>query len=373
MAKIENYSNDTDITNNDRLFGTSVDGTESTTANFKVGELKTFINAGYPTSSDIATAKAEAIAAAAIDTDNDIDAATSSITTAYQAYADQAETDAIASANTYTNNKVANNLTLIQSNDTDIATNAANITTNATNIATNTSNITNVSADAVTNAAAITSTNTVVSANTSNISSLNSNVNTNTSNISTNTSNISANTSSISTNTSNISTNTTNISTNTTNISLIAHHTIAARAVATSITNTSDPFVIDFASTGSDAGSNTLVYNAINEHLGVAPDSGTITNNKNAAINVKIDITALTTTQSATTIEYGIEKDSGSGFSNIKTFVRDKSTGNTSTDHVDSFFIYLNLAQDEIIRFTFKASQTSATLNAGSWFEITAI
>jgi hypothetical protein len=366
MAKIENYSNDTDITNNDRLFGTSVNGNDSETANFKVGELKTFINTGNATTSDVATAKAEAIAAAAADTDTDIDAATSSITTAYQAYADQAETDAIAAAATYTNTKVGQNLTLIQSNDTDIATNTANI-------ATNTSNIANVSADAVTNAAAITSTNTVVSANTSNISSLNSNVNTNTSNISTNTSNISANTSSISTNTSNISTNTTNISTNTTNISLIAHHTIAARAVATSITNTSDPFVIDFASTGSDAGSNTLVYNAINEHLGVAPDSGTITNNKNAAINVKIDITALTTTQSATTIEYGIEKDSGSGFSNIKTFVRDKSTGNTSTDHVDSFFIYLNLAQDEIIRFTFKASQTSATLNAGSWFEITAI
>lgn len=366
MGKIENYSNDTDITNNDRLFGTSVNGNDSETANFKVGELKTFINTGYATTSDVATAKAEAIAAAAADTDTDIDAATSSITTAYQSYADQAETDAIAAAATYTNTKVGQNLTLIQSNDTDIATNAANITTNATNIATNTSNITNVSADAVTNAAAITSTNTVVSANTSNISYLNGNVNTNTSDISTNTS-------SISTNTSNISTNTTNISTNTTNISLIAHHTIAARAVATSITNTSDPFVIDFASTGSDAGSNTLVYNAINEHLGVAPDSGTITNNKNAAINVKIDITALTTTQSATTIEYGIEKDSGSGFSNIKTFVRDKSTGNTSTDHVDSFFIYLNLAQDEIIRFTFKASQTSATLNAGSWFEITAI
>jgi len=359
MAKIENYSNDTDITNNDRLFGTSVNGNDSETANFKVGELKTFINTGYATTSDVATAKAEAIAAAAADTDTDIDAATSSITTAYQAYADQAETDAIAAAATYTNTKVANNLTLIQSNDTDIATNTANI-------ATNTSNIANVSADAVTNAAAITSTNTVVSANTSNISYLNGNVNTNTSNISTNTSDISTNTSSISTNTS-------NISTNTANISLIAHHTIAARAVATSITNTSDPFVIDFATLGSDVGSDTLVYNAINEHLGVAPDDGTITNNKNGAINVKIAITALTTTQSATTIEYGIEKDSGSGFSNIKTFVRDKSTGNVSTDHVDSFFIYLNLAQDEIIRFTFKASQTSATLNAGSWFEVTAI
>ena len=109
MAKIENYSNDTNITDNDRLFGTSVDGAISTTANFKASELKTFINSGYPTSSevatDIATAKAEAIAAAATDTDNDVAAATSSITTAYQAYADQAEADAITTANTYTDTR----------------------------------------------------------------------------------------------------------------------------------------------------------------------------------------------------------------------------------------------------------------------------
>ena len=128
MAKIENYSNDTDITDNDRLFGTSVNGADSETANFKVNELKTFINTGYATTSDVATA----------------------------------ETDAIAAAATYTNTKVGQNITLIQSNDTDIATNTANITTNATNIATNASNITTVSADAVTNAAAITSTNTIV-------------------------------------------------------------------------------------------------------------------------------------------------------------------------------------------------------------------
>ena len=109
MAKIENYSNDTNITDNDRLFGTSVDGVNSTTVNFKASELKTFINSGYPTSSEvatnIATAKAEAIAAAATDTDNDIAAATSSITTAYQAYADQAEADAITTANTYTDTR----------------------------------------------------------------------------------------------------------------------------------------------------------------------------------------------------------------------------------------------------------------------------
>ena len=109
MAKIENYSNDTNITDNDRLFGTSVDGAISTTANFKASELKTFINTGYPTSSEVATdiaaAKAEAIAAAATDTDNDVAAATSSITTAYQAYADQAESDAITTANTYTDTR----------------------------------------------------------------------------------------------------------------------------------------------------------------------------------------------------------------------------------------------------------------------------
>lgn len=109
MAKIENYSNDTNITDNDRLFGTSVDGAISTTANFKASELKSFINSGYSTSSevatDIATAKAEAIAAAATDTDNDIAAATSSITTAYQTYADQAEADAITTANTYTDTR----------------------------------------------------------------------------------------------------------------------------------------------------------------------------------------------------------------------------------------------------------------------------
>lgn len=89
MAKIENYSNDTDITDNDRLFGTSVNGADSDTANFKVGELKTFINTGYATTSEVATAKAEAIAAAAADTDSDVSAATSSITAAYQAYASQ--------------------------------------------------------------------------------------------------------------------------------------------------------------------------------------------------------------------------------------------------------------------------------------------
>lgn len=125
MAKIENYSNDTDITNNDRLFGTSVNGPDSETANFKVGELKTFINTGYATTAEVATAKAEAIAAAAADT----------------------------------NTKVANNLTLIQSNDTDIATNTANIATNTSNISTNTTNIStntsNISTN-TTNIAAIT-------------------------------------------------------------------------------------------------------------------------------------------------------------------------------------------------------------------------
>ena len=109
MAKIENYSNDTNITDNDRLFGTSVDGANSDTANFKVSELKTFINTGQATTSevatDIATAKAEAIAAAATNTDNDVAAATSSITTAYQAYTDQAESDAITSSNGYTDTR----------------------------------------------------------------------------------------------------------------------------------------------------------------------------------------------------------------------------------------------------------------------------
>ena len=81
MAKITTYSNDTDITNNDRLFGTSVNGAANETANFKVGELKTFIL------NNIAT---EAYAdQAETDANTYTDAREVAITSAYQAYADQ--------------------------------------------------------------------------------------------------------------------------------------------------------------------------------------------------------------------------------------------------------------------------------------------
>ena len=291
MAKIENYSNDTDITNNDRLFGTSVNGNDSETANFKVGELKTFINTGYATTSEVATAKAEAIAAAAADTDSDVSAATSSITTAYQTYADQAETD----ANTYTDTRETAITSAYQAY-ADQAEADANTYTN----------------------------------------------------------NKAAN--------------------NATAISNITHQVIAGRAVSTSIADVNDSVVIDFSTVGSDADANTLEYNSTTSNaMTVAPDDGTIVNGHSAAINLKIDITALTTTTSSTTITYRIEKDDGNdNFLPIKTFVREKSGGGTS-NHVDSFFTYLKLEQDYKIRFTFQASHSGATLNAGSWFEITHI
>ena len=291
MAKIENYSNDTDITNNDRLFGTSVNGTDSETANFKVGELKTFINTGYATTSEVATAKAEAIAAAAADTDSDVSAATSSITAAYQAYADQAETD----ANAYTDTRETA-ITSAYQTYTDQAETDANTYTN----------------------------------------------------------NKTAN--------------------NATAINNITHQVIAARAVSTLIADVNDSVVIDFSAVGSDADANTLEYNSTTlDAMAVTPDDGTISNQISADINLKINITALTTTTSSTTITYRIEKDDGNGnFSPIKTFVREKSSGGTS-NHVDSFFTYLKLEQDYNIRFTFQASHLGATLNAGSWFEITRI
>ena len=97
MAKIENYSNDTNITDNDRLFGTSVDGAISTTANFKVSELKTFINTGQAT--EAYADQAESDARAYTDTRE------TAITSAYQSYADQAEADAITTANAYTDTR----------------------------------------------------------------------------------------------------------------------------------------------------------------------------------------------------------------------------------------------------------------------------
>lgn len=292
MAKIENYSNDTDITNNDRLFGTSVNGSDSETANFKVGELKTFINTGYATTSEVATAKAEAIAAAATDTDNDVAAATSSITAAYQAYTDQAETD----ANAYTDTRETA-ITSAYQTYADQAEADANTYTN--------------------NKAA----------------------------------------------------------TNATAINNITHQVIAGRAVSTSIADVNDPVVIDFSTVGSDADANTLEYNSTGaDAMTVAPDDGTIVNGiGNDHINLKIDITALTTTTASTTITYRIEKDDGNdNFSTIKTFIREKSGGGTS-NHVDSFFTYLKLESDYKIRFTFQASHLGATLNAGSWFEVTRI
>lgn len=90
MAKITTYSNDTDITNNDRLFGTSVDGAANETANFKVGELKTFILNNIATEAYADQAETDANAYT--------DAREVAITSAYQAYADQAETDANAYA-----------------------------------------------------------------------------------------------------------------------------------------------------------------------------------------------------------------------------------------------------------------------------------
>ena len=119
MAKIENYSNDTDITDNDRLFGTSVNGADSDTANFKVGELKTFINTGYATTSEVAA-----------------------------------------------------NLTLIQSNDTDIATNTSNISTNTSNISTNTSNISTNTSNISTNTTNISTNTNNISTNTTNIAAI---------------------------------------------------------------------------------------------------------------------------------------------------------------------------------------------------------
>ena len=99
MAKIENYSNDTNITDNDRLFGTSVDGAISTTANFKLSELKTFMQTGLVTEAYADQAEADAIASSNSYTDT----RETAITSAYQTYADQAESDAIATAQAYTN------------------------------------------------------------------------------------------------------------------------------------------------------------------------------------------------------------------------------------------------------------------------------
>lgn len=323
MAKIENYSNDTNITDNDRLFGTSVDGAISTTANFKASELKSFINSGYSTSSevatDIATAKAEAIAAAATDTDNDVAAATSSITTAYQTYADQAEADARA----YTDTR-----------ETAITTAYQTYANQA-------------EADAITSANGYTDTRetAITSAYQAYADQAEADANTYTNN---------------------------KVATNATSISNITHQVIAAKAVSTTATVANDTYVINFSSLGSDASTNTLEYNTTtNDALSVAPDDGTIINDAiGADVNVKIAITALTSTTASATITYGIERDSGSGFSNIQEFERDKSG---SGDHVDSFFIYTKIPDDNTIRFTFKSSHGGSTLNVGSWIEVTRI
>ena len=285
MAKIENYSNDTNITDNDRLFGTSVDGAISTTANFKASELKTFINTGQAT--EAYADQAEADARAYTDTRE------TAITTAYQTYADQAEADAITSANGYTDTRETAITSAYQAYADQAEADANTYTNNK-------------------------------------------------------------------------------VANNATAISNITHQVIAARAVATSITNTSDPFVIDFASTGTDASVNTILYNSSNsDALSVSPDDGTITNTSvSADVNVKIAITALTTTTASATITYGIERDSGAGFSNIQEFERDKSG---QGDHVDSFFIYTKIPNDNAIRFTFKAGHIGSTLNAGSWIEVTRI
>ena len=285
MAKIENYSNDTDITNNDRLFGTSVNGSESTTANFKVGELKTFMQAGQAT--EAYADQAEADARAYTDTRE------TAITSAYQTYADQAESDAITTANAYTDTRETAITSAYQAYADQAEADANTYTNNK-------------------------------------------------------------------------------VATNATSISNITHQVIAARAVATSVTNTTDPFVINFSSLGSDASANTLEYNTTtSDALSVTPTNGTITNGGvSADVNVKIAITALTTTTASATITFGIERDGGSGFSNIQDFVRDKSG---SGNHVDSFFIYTKIPDDNTVRFTFKSSHTGSTLNTGSWIEVTRI
>ena len=64
-------------------------------------QISTTLDASFATDAEVATAKGEAIS----DANDYTDTRETAITTAYQAYADQAETDAIASANSYTDGR----------------------------------------------------------------------------------------------------------------------------------------------------------------------------------------------------------------------------------------------------------------------------
>lgn len=145
MAKIENYSNDTSITDNDRLFGTSVDGATSTTANFKVSELKTFMQTGQAT--ETYADQAEADARAYTDTRE------TAITSAYQAYAEQKKQKIVGVTGTISLSAAAGRQTIFYRNVTndDPSTGSLNYNSSIGDISINATNgeIENISGSAL--------------------------------------------------------------------------------------------------------------------------------------------------------------------------------------------------------------------------------